>query len=305
MRGLGIGSGFRAQASAVQRRRIPVWVHMLLRAHYKRVLRRKQVVAFVRSDAVRRFSHPNGDAPVQRLGRVLFLQAPWHVLGFLAFSSLIAPQLQAEVFWRQPKQADTVLQQLGGTCVYTTGVQLNGAPGALAAYSFGSSAAEVRAGLTHSLGLPPGASFGGTLLAHAEKDRMRRLFVLPAASGESACVVLLFDQSLRDFARASRESPAWPAGLPAVDAVPLFSAVCTETHTTFAVGETASDPATAAQEAALALRRAGWLEASAPSATATFKMFSSGKKVCLLFASRRPQTERTTISVLQREGATP
>ena len=242
---------------------------------------------------------------VQRMRSDLRSYAPWRFLVVFAFSSFIVPQLQADVFWRLPKRADTVLQQLGGVCVYSTGVQLNGTPGTLAAYSFGTSATEVRAGLTHSLGLPPGASFGGALVTHVEKDRIRRLFVLPAASGESACVVLMFDQSLRDFERVSREPPTWPDGLPAIDATPLFSAVCAETHTAFAMAETPSDPAAAAQEAAQALRRAGWLEGSSPSATSTFKLFSSGKKVCLLFASRRPQTDRTTISVLQREGATP
>jgi len=230
----------------------------------------------------------------------------WRSLLFLAVVGwFVSPPLQAEVFWRQPKQADTVIQQLGGVCVYSTGVQLNGTPGTLAAYSLGISAAEVRASLSHTLGLPSSSSFGGALLTHVEKDRVRRLFVLPAASGESTCVVLMFDQSLRDFARVSQESPAWPEGLPAVTATaPLFSAVCAETHTAFAVAETPSDPQAATQEAAQTLSRAGWAEVSSAAAS-TFKMFSAGKKVCLLFASRSPQTDRTTISVLQREGATP
>ena len=241
---------------------------------------------------------------VQRLRRDLRSHAPWRLLVLLAFSSFIVLQLQADVFWRLPRRADAVLQQLGGTCVYSTGVQLNGTPGALAAYAFGSSANDVRSSLARSLGLPPNASFGGALMSHVEKDRMRRLFVLPAASGESACVVLLFDQSLRDFERVSQETPAWPDGLPAIGATPLFSAVCTETRTSFALAETPADPKAAAQEAAQTLSRAGWLEASA-SATPTFKMFTSGKKICLVFASLHPQTGGTTISVLQREGATP
>ena len=216
----------------------------------------------------------------------------------------LAPALHADVFWRLPKRADTVLQQLGGTCVYSTDVQLNGAPGALTAYSFGSSATEVRASLTRSLGLPPKASFGGALVTHIEKDRLRRLLVLPAASGESACVVLMFDQSLRDSERVSKDPPPWPDGLPAIAAAPLFSAVCTQTHTAFAVAEAASAPEAAVQEASQTLRSTGWSEVSA-SATSTFKMFTSGHKVCVLFASLHPQTGGTTISVLQREGAEP
>jgi hypothetical protein len=217
---------------------------------------------------------------------------------------LLCLPLRAEVFWRLPRQTDTALQQLGGACVYSTGVQLNGAPGTLSAYSFGSSSSEVRASLSRTLGLQPSASFGGAYLAHTEKGRLHRFFVLPAASGESACVVLAFDQAARDVAQAQREGPAWPDGLPAVvSGPPLFSAVCTQTRTLFAMAETPSDPQQAAQEAAQVLRRAGWSEQAA--STPTFKIFSSERKICLLFSSRQPQTERTFISVLQREGAAP
>ncbi|MEI7898929.1 MAG: hypothetical protein WCK89_01655, partial [bacterium] len=59
----------------------------------------------------------------------------------------------------------------------------------------------------------------------------------------------------------------------------------------------------ALKEAAQTLRGAGWQEASP--ANATFRILTSGKKQCVLLAARNPQTERTTISVLQREGATP
>lgn len=217
---------------------------------------------------------------------------------------LLCQPLHSEVFWRLPKRADTALQQLGGTCVYSTGVQLNGAPGTLSAYSFSLSSTEVRSSLSRTLGLPPSTSFGGACLALTEKDRLHRFFILPAASGESACVVLAFDQAARDVAQALRDGPVWPEGLPAVvSGPPLFSAVCNQTRTAFAVAEAPSDPQTATLEASQALRRAGWSEQAASSST--FKIFSSERKICLLFSSRQPQTERTLISVLQREGVAP
>ena len=216
---------------------------------------------------------------------------------------LLAFPLRGEVFWRLPKTSDAVLRQLGGERVYATGVQVNGAPGALTAYAFGQSPSRVGAGLSRAFGLPPPAPFGATFLAHAEKDRLRRLLVLPAASDSEACVVLAFDQPLRDAAPDRQSPPAWPEGVPALAATPLFTAVCALTRTAFVAAESSSSPEAAAQEAAQTLRAAGWAE-TAPSAAA-FKLFVSGRKQCVLFAARAPQSGRTTISLLQREGATP
>jgi len=216
---------------------------------------------------------------------------------------LLALPLRGEVFWRLPKTSDAVLRQMGGERVYATDVQVNGAPGTLTAYAFGRAPARVSADLSRAFGLPPPAPFGATFLAHTEKDRLRRLLVLPAASDSEACVVLAFDQPLRDAALARQSPPAWPEGLPALAATPLFSAVCALTRTAFVTAESSSAPAAAAHEAAQTLHAAGWAETT-PSA-ATFKLFVSGRKQCVLFAARAPQSERTTISLLQREGASP
>ncbi len=221
-------------------------------------------------------------------------------LAFLLFFSL---PLHADVFWRLPKNADTVLQQMGGVRVYATDVQVNGAPGTLAAYALDLTAPEAGADLARRLGLPPAPPFGSSLITHVEKDRMRRLFILPSPASKATCVVLSFDQSLRDFARSRNEPPQWPEGLPALKATPTFSALCALTRTSFVTADTPDTPDAAVREAAQALRGAGWQEASP--GNAAFKILTSGKKQCVLLATRNPQTERTTISVLQREGATP
>ena len=219
------------------------------------------------------------------------------------FALLLAFALRAEVFWRLPRQADTVLRQMEGSRVYTTDVLLNGEPGTLAAYAFGAPAPRVSADLSRRLGLPAPTPAGAAFFSHAEKDRLYRFFVLPSSAGNDTCVVLAFDQSIRAFARARQEPPAWPDGLPAFNATPLFSAVCALTRTSFVTADSPASPEAAADEAAQTLRGAGWAEAL-PSA-ATFKLFVSGRKQCALFASRNPQTGQTTISLLQREGATP
>jgi len=213
--------------------------------------------------------------------------------------------LRADVFLRIPKSAEASLQQLGGTRVYATDATLNGAPGRLAVYAFPrASASEVRPRLAQSLGLPAAdVVFGSALVTHAENGRAYSLAVIPSASGESACVALLFDQSANDYARAKRHPVEWPQELPTIAATPLFAASCARTRTVFATAETPSPPETAVADAADSLRRTGWLRQS-PSSPATFAVFASGRKICLLFAARSHATGRTTISVLQREGAT-
>ena len=232
-------------------------------------------------------------------------RTPRLTLRLAACAVAAATAARAEVFMRVPRSADAALQQLGGTCAYATEAALNGAPGQLSVYAFPSaSATEVRAGLTKTLKLPAAPpSFGGALITRAEKGRVDRIFVLPAASGESACVALLFDQSSSDAARAGQHPVEWPPELPALAATPLFAASCAQTRTTFATAETAAAPEAALAEAAALLQRSGWQRMGA-NGCATFALFASGRKTCLLFSSRNPTTGRTTISVLQREGAT-
>jgi hypothetical protein len=127
--------------------------------------------------------------------------------------------------------------------------------------------------------------------------------VLPSPAAPEACLVLAFDQSQQDAAKARQAPSAWPDGLPALAAAPLFTAVCAKTRTTFVTAETEAPPEAAARDAAQTLAAAGWTETT-PTAD-TFKLFVSGGKQCVLFASRAPESERTTISLLQREGASP
>jgi hypothetical protein len=207
------------------------------------------------------------------------------------------------VFWRRPESAGTRLSALGGPRVYATDVQVNGAPGTLAAFSFDAPAPQLSAALARRLGGPQAAPSEAAMLTHAGNGRLERYLVLPAPAAGGGCVVLAFDQPLRPAATARRKPAAWPEGLPALAAEPLFTAVCAKTRTAFVTAETAATPEEAAREAAQTLLGAGWSEI--PPSTATFKLFVSGRKQCVLFAGPAPRSERTAISLLQREGASP
>lgn len=222
-----------------------------------------------------------------------------------ALAALTAAALSADVFWRMPSTADATLCALGGARVYATDVTVNGAPGSLAAYAFGETPATLRTRLARQLNLPlpVGAGQGAALLTHVRNNSMQRLLVLPAAAGLGGCVVLAFEQKLRAAAAASREPPAWPDGLPALNAEPRFTAFCAKTRTRFVTAASSDAPEDAARDAARALTGAGWTET--PPGTPTFKLFVSGHKQCLLYANRANDSEGTLISLLQREGATP
>jgi hypothetical protein len=196
-----------------------------------------------------------------------------------------------------------VLAGLGGARLYATDVEVNGSPGTLAAYALGLAPAAAGARLARALGLPAPAAPEAALLTDARDGRLRRLLVLPSPADAEACVVLAFDQPQSAAAEARRKPAAWPGGLPALAAEPLFTAVCAKTRAAFVTAETDASPEEAARDAAQTLLGAGWTEA--PPATPTFKLFVSGRKQCVLFAQRAPRSERTAISLLQREGASP
>lgn len=224
-------------------------------------------------------------------------------LPLLTFYFLLAVQLRADVFWRIPLRADTVLQELGGSTVYTTDVQINGASGSLSAHVFGQSAGRVSASLTKRLGLRAITEKRGSWISCQEKGQLMRFLVLPSPSEGETCIALSISQTAGEAARSSQKPTTWPEGMPALAAVPLFSAVCAATRTTFVTAETAAPPEAAVTDAASALRQAGWSEA-APS-TPTFRIFVQGRKTCLAIASRNEKTDTTSISLLQREGSTP
>ena len=229
-----------------------------------------------------------------------------HSLLLIAVAGCLTLAARADVFWRLPKTAGTRLSALGGSRMYATDVQVNGAPGTLAAFAFDTSTSQVSASLARRLKLPQqGVAAPGTaaMLTHAENGRLERYFVLPSPTLGGGCVVLAFDQSLRDAAKTGQAAIAWPAGIPAFAAEPLFTAVCAKTRATFVTAEAASSPEAAMQDAAQALRGAGWDEV--PPSMPTFKIFVSGRKQSVLFANHGAHSERATISLLQREGATP
>lgn len=233
--------------------------------------------------------------PAPLFPRILFVWLPV-ILG--------ASAMRAEVFWRIPRRADSVLQQLGGARVHTTPVQINGAPGTLCAYAFDRSAAEIGAALARQYALPTPAPFAGSLLTVEERGRLRRLLLLPAGDGSEAALVYALDQSLADAGHALRASaPPWPRQLPTIPGQPLFSAVCEATRTSFVTSESHAPPEAALLDATRILLDHGWQPVSPP--TPRFALFMSGEKICALFAGGEATASRSTLSLLLREGAAP
>jgi len=215
---------------------------------------------------------------------------------------LAAAHLHADVFWRIPAKPDAVLAELGGPRLYATDVRVNGAPGTLACYAVGAPCAQVSSRLAGLIGLRPPRA-GSVMLTSSDKGNVTRYLVLPSPAGDGACLTLVLRQPAGGAARARQKPASWPDDVPALAAEPIFTATCLATRTTLVTAESAAAPEAAVREAADALKRAGWTEA--PPSSPVFRLFTSNRKVCLLYASRSEPSERTVISLLQREGATP
>ena len=221
----------------------------------------------------------------------------------LLFAVVIPPlSLYAPIFQRSKGTVADMLVGMGGASVYSTPVQVNGAPGTLSAYAFKRQFAhEVSAVLTKQLKLPSVPPFSSAFLTYQENNRIQRMLVLPSVDSTDSCIVLVFDQAVRDVQRSTDTPPAWPDCFASFPGTPRFTAVCANTRTTFVTAETMGAPEDAAQEAAAILRGKGWTET--PASTPTFKLFSEHNRLCAVFASRDPKTGQTTLSVVQRDGA--
>lgn len=209
--------------------------------------------------------------------------------------------LRADFFWRIPRQADPLLTSMGGSRLYATEVELNGAPGTLQVFAFsGVRAPDLSRRVSARMKLPPASRRpGGSLMSYRENGRETHLLVLPSPGGRDRCVVLAFEA---ESAARAGGVPGWPDDLPPLDAAtPTFSAVCKLTRTSFVTAETSSSPEAALAGAGATLLRQGWKEASPPAASC--KIFTDKHKHCLVFASADPRTGRTTISLLQRKGS--
>ena len=233
-----------------------------------------------------------------------------HPIKIVALLVLLTPVLDAEVFWRIPSDASATLRALGGARVYATDVEVNGAPGTLAAYAFNESPATLSQRLSHRFNLASTAARPSVLgrgsacmITHASKNSLQRLLVLPSPASRDDSVVLAFEQSLRNAAATRQQPPAWPDGLPVLNATPRFTALCAKTRTRFVTADADATPEAAVQDAARILTGAGWSETTPT--TPTFKLFVSGRKQCLIFAHAPSPSDNTQISLLQREGATP
>jgi len=206
--------------------------------------------------------------------------------------------LHADVFWRFRKQTRTQLSELGGTSVYQTPVEVNGAPGTLETYAFpGQSATDIQAALTRKLKLPKRPAFCGGFIEHVQDGRHQRILVLPSAAGAQSCAVFLFDHAKN----VVPSTPVtWPNGLDALPGTPRFTAVCSATETMFVTAETSASPEAAARAASQILCQTGWTEM--PTSTQTCKILANGMRTCVVFAMRHPKTEQTLLSVVRRNG---
>ena len=233
------------------------------------------------------------------------MMRPWRQTGAAAAVWLLcAGQPRAEFFWRFPAgRGEEALRSLGGARLYRTDAQINGASGTLAAYAFAEAPGTVAAGLARLWSLPAPDPFGVSMIAHADSQTLYRLLIMPPADNGEGCLALAFLQPLREAARA-RNAPDWPAGWPALNATPLFTAACDLTRATFVTADSPAPPESALLEAKLCFQRQGWSE-TLPASSADFAVLAKGRKHCIIFAAADRATGRTAISLLQREGATP
>ncbi|MFA7173139.1 MAG: hypothetical protein WC340_06950 [Kiritimatiellia bacterium] len=215
---------------------------------------------------------------------------------------LILPlTLAAEVFFRMPRRATTLLRNLGGGMVYESAVEINGRAGSLTTFAFNESSEIISRQIAARLNLPsPGA--GSALIVDTSGKTLSRYFILPAPNLGNACLVTSIEQRAGVFRNRAGLAPPWPAGIPVFNATPEFTARCDKTRCTFlSASSLCGSPEQAVEEAASALTQAGW-EATVPT-TPTFRIFTKQNQQCVVFSTESPRSGQVTINLLQRAGS--
>lgn len=216
---------------------------------------------------------------------------------------LLAPWSSADVFWRKGANADAHLEELGGTRLYTTEIKINGYAGNLAVYGFTEAPTTLGSRLARALGTNMPRPQAGALLTHVQNQRLQRYMLLPSVATPDGCMVLALEQGQEDARRARQKPTLWPAGMPALDAEPLFSASCAKTRVTFVTAQSMLAPEVALHDAVSTFAKAGWYVT--PPEGKSMQLLTSGRKQCIVFAGTAANGKHTTISILQREGASP
>ncbi len=216
---------------------------------------------------------------------------------------LLIGSLQADVFMRTPRSAEALLRELGGAQSYESVVEVNGGAGRLSSFVFAESADIVGARLARKLKLPqPGA--GSSIMLSVSGRSLARYFVLRAPGVQNSTLVTVMEQDAAAAGASKRRHPPWPASIPVMNATARFTALCTNTRTTFlSAASAAGTPEAALVQAVAALSGAGWQPC--PPSTPDFMIMARGRGQCVVFANARGDSGEITINILQREGSNP
>ena len=209
--------------------------------------------------------------------------------------------LLADIFMRIPRRATTVLQKLGGSMVYSSSVKINGKAGSLSTFAFQERSDVISHRVARKLKLPPPSS-QSTIMLDASNKTLCRYFIIKSPNLDNTCLVTTIEQRAAIFRGMGNQPPPWPDNIPTLNATIGFTAVCDKTRTTFLSATShCSSPQQAADEATDALTQTGWN--TTPPTTPTFKIFTKGRKQCIVFSTENPRSHQITINILQREGS--
>ena len=209
--------------------------------------------------------------------------------------------LMADIFMRIPRRATTVLQDLGGSMVYKSSVRINGAAGSLSTFAFNESSDIISHRVARKLKLPQPSSHS-TVMLDASNKTLCKYFIMKAPNLENRSLVTAIEQKASVFKDAGNGPPPWPDNIPVLNATAGFTAVCSKTRTTFlSANSRCNSPQQATDEAAAALSQISWK--ATPPATPTFRIFTKGRKQCIVFSTENPHSHQITINILQREGS--
>ncbi len=215
--------------------------------------------------------------------------------------------IRARIFqrWKTSENCDAALESVGGKPAYTAPITLNGGKGTLSIYGFNADIRTVTADICRIFNIPySGIRNDGVIISNITNQQNVINFIIINIQGSTT--VFSFTQSIKD-AKKSKQIPVNPLrDLPAYPgAESVFYAKDDNAKTalfTATAGDNINNILSFYQSE---LENDGWTcplaSPTGNNPTGNLLFYTKNNKICAIFASQKPATQKTYITILRKE----
>ncbi len=247
--------------------------------------------------------------PISNIQRPISKKLLWLITLTSVFIAVDATISEARVFWRwnATEESDNTMESLGGKIAYSAPIKLNGGNGTITVYSFKDDIASVTKTLRRTFNTDGLQAENGSMATATITDNGMVLTLIAISMQNYGPTTLFkFAQTSAEAARSKnppqnpiKEVPQFP------NAETTFYAKDGKTETALAVASAKTTVQNVLNFYKSELPAKGWAAplSSSNNLHPTGKMlfYQKNNQLCCIYASTKPNTQQTSITVLHKE----